>query len=152
MDAGEVFSAPPAEGLRVLASLCVTGDADDVIHVLDISRAHQHCDLTREALEQRVKRLCVEAGARQGAFNPCTFYPPEWKTVFMYNGDDFVIKGARGQTVKAKEALEKGFMVKDGGILGSRPVELKTLRILNLTLRWVVAQNGEKEPLLKKWP
>eukprot|EP00971_Amphidinium_carterae_P036141 710354-Amphidinium_carterae.1 len=114
MDAGGVFSAtPPLEGLRVLASMCMTGDADDVIHVLDISRAHQHCDLTREvyikwskedlrseeddscgllqkalngvrdaarAFEQRIKRPCLEAGARQGAFNPCTYYNPEWKT------------------------------------------------------------------------
>eukprot|EP00971_Amphidinium_carterae_P117820 2333824-Amphidinium_carterae.1 len=34
-----------------------------------------------------------------------------------------------------------GFMVKDRGILGSRPGDLK---ILNRTLRWVVAQNRQK--------
>eukprot|EP00971_Amphidinium_carterae_P094472 1870002-Amphidinium_carterae.1 len=50
---------------------------------------------------------------------------------------------ARGQTVKVKETLEKGF------VLGSRPDELKTLRILNRTLRWVVAQNGQKERNIK---
>eukprot|EP00971_Amphidinium_carterae_P317868 6319086-Amphidinium_carterae.1 len=103
MDAGEVFLATPAlEGLKALASLRMTYD---VFHVLDISRAHQHCDLTREVfirlpkedprseeddtcgllqkalngvcdaaqvIEQKIKRLCIEVGAQQVAFNPCT--------------------------------------------------------------------------------
>eukprot|EP00971_Amphidinium_carterae_P273655 5430936-Amphidinium_carterae.2 len=64
----------------------------------------------------------------------------EWTTVVMHHGDDFVIKVARGQTVKVKEVLEKGFMVKDRGILGSRSGECKTSRILNCTLSWMVAQ------------
>eukprot|EP00971_Amphidinium_carterae_P095933 1898395-Amphidinium_carterae.2 len=46
-----------------------------------------------QAVEQRVKRFCVEAGARQGAFNP---YQPTWKTLCMHHRDGFVIKGARG--------------------------------------------------------
>eukprot|EP00971_Amphidinium_carterae_P258333 5127457-Amphidinium_carterae.1 len=94
----------------------MAGDAADAIHVLDITRAHQHCDLTRQmfirlpkedprseeddtcgllqnalngvgdaaqAFEQRVKRLCIEVGAWQGAFNPCTYHHPEWEAVFM---------------------------------------------------------------------
>eukprot|EP00971_Amphidinium_carterae_P039415 774672-Amphidinium_carterae.1 len=51
------------------------------------------------------------------------------------------------QVKEALETLEKGFMVKDRGIWGSRPDELTTVRILNRTksLRWVVAQNGQNE-------
>eukprot|EP00971_Amphidinium_carterae_P005406 108142-Amphidinium_carterae.1 len=54
-DIAATFSAtPPLEGLRMLCSLAIsTPKADDldkdfVIRLLDISRAHQNCDMTRD--------------------------------------------------------------------------------------------------------
>eukprot|EP00971_Amphidinium_carterae_P169769 3363621-Amphidinium_carterae.1 len=60
MDAGGVFSAtPPLEGLRVLASLCMTGDAALMLAMSSTcwtSAGHQHCDLTREVFIRLPKK------------------------------------------------------------------------------------------------
>eukprot|EP00971_Amphidinium_carterae_P281644 5591300-Amphidinium_carterae.1 len=43
-----------------------------------------------QAFEQRVRRLCAETGARQGAFYACTYYHTEWKAVFIFCDNELV--------------------------------------------------------------
>eukprot|EP00971_Amphidinium_carterae_P034140 671908-Amphidinium_carterae.1 len=54
----------------------------------------------------------------------------------MHHGDDFVAVGPRRTTPKVGDALSMVFIVKDRGVLGPRPGDLKQIRVLNRTLTW----------------
>eukprot|EP00971_Amphidinium_carterae_P214933 4265165-Amphidinium_carterae.1 len=54
----------------------------------------------------------------------------------MHHGDDFVAVGPRRTTPRVGDALSTFFIVKDRGVLGPRPGDLKQIRVLNHTLTW----------------
>eukprot|EP00971_Amphidinium_carterae_P212850 4224445-Amphidinium_carterae.2 len=84
MDVGEVFSAtPPLGGAHqhcergshwITFGRSSSEEEEDAYGLLQKALNGVHDAV--QAFEQRVKGLCIEAGARQGAFNPCTYYHP----------------------------------------------------------------------------
>eukprot|EP00971_Amphidinium_carterae_P169770 3363621-Amphidinium_carterae.2 len=86
-------------------------------------------------------RLCVEAGAWQGAFNPYTYYHPEWRRGRLH------CQGCKRPNSEGHGSpRERGSIVKDRGIRGSRPDEFKTLRLLKTVTQPHFALGGRSKP------
>eukprot|EP00971_Amphidinium_carterae_P051914 1022069-Amphidinium_carterae.3 len=87
-----------------------------------------------QSFEHTIGETMTQTGFMQGAFSPC--HSREHKVGVMHHGDDFVAVGPRRATPKVGEALSTVFIVKDRGVLGPRPGDLKHIRVLNRTLVW----------------
>ena len=86
--------------------------------------------------ELTTTEVLEEGGCEQSAFNPC-IYNHEGKQVrFFHHGDDFVTDGPRGGSEWVAQQLGARFIVKDRGVLGPEPQDLKEVSILNRLIRW----------------
>eukprot|EP00971_Amphidinium_carterae_P122188 2419346-Amphidinium_carterae.2 len=81
-----------------------------------------------QSFENAINETLTANGLKQGAFSPCVYHRKEHKVGVMHHGDDFVAVGPRRATPKVGEALSTVFMVKDRGVLGPRPGDLKQIR------------------------
>jgi hypothetical protein len=181
------FSAtPPFEGLRILISWTMSCRTaidplnDIVLLVIDISRAHPHCIMTRvlhvalpeecnpgpdecailnrlmygcrdanQGFELKVAEVMVDCNMIQGRFSPCVYKDAikERGAAAWVHGDDFVIRTLRRNVEQFVKGISKHLITKVKAILGPRPNDDKSIRILNRMITWRDASHGIDEAI-----
>ena len=94
---------------------------------------------TRDAgqnFELTTAQVLKQGGCEQSAFSPCVYNHEEKRLGLFHHGDDFVISGARDESAWVTDQLSTKFIVKDRGVLGPEPQDLKEITCLNRTIRW----------------
>ena len=133
---------------------------------LDISRAHFHSPATRDVFvdlppERALAGFCArllksmygtrDAGANfqrfvigvletldfiVGVFSPCSAHHKTRFIVLVYFGDDFVVLAEVENLLWFLEQLSRFLIVKNRGIMGPEPGDVKEIRLLNRMIRW----------------
>ena len=94
---------------------------------------------TRDAAnnwEECYSQALVELGFRQGLSSPCVFYHPGRDISTVVHGDDFTSLALESELKWLRDALQQKFLIKDRGILGPDPHDLKEIRLLNRVIGW----------------
>ena len=94
---------------------------------------------TRDAAnnwEECYSQALVSLGFKQGLASPCVFYHPARDISTVVHGDDFTSLATESELLWLRDSLAKLFLIKDRGILGPDPHDLKEIRLLNRIIAW----------------
>ena len=75
-------------------------------------------------------------GFTKGVASGCCFHHPGRDVKCVVYGDDFTLLGPEGELKWFGKELAKHFEIKDRGILGPEPGDLREVRTLNRVVRW----------------
>ena len=94
---------------------------------------------TRDAAsnwEECYTEALVSIGFTQGLSSPCIFHHKERNISTVVHGDDFTSLAEEKDLIWLKNKLSEFFLIKDRGILGPDPHDLKQIRLLNRIITW----------------
>jgi hypothetical protein len=94
---------------------------------------------TRDAAsnwEQTYTEFMIGIGFEQGKSSPCIFRNAKQDIVTVVHGDDFTSLAPEKSLRWLANEFKKKFEIKDRGILGPDPHDLKEIRLLNRIIAW----------------
>ena len=94
---------------------------------------------TRDAAknwENHYANVLVKMGFTQGLSSPCIFFHKERNIETVVHGDDFTSLATENDLKWLAEQLKKQLLIKDRGILGPDPHDMKEIRVLNRIVAW----------------
>ena len=89
--------------------------------------------------------LVTEGGFTVGRFSSCIFWHAERRIRVWVHGDDFIISATRANSLWVLQLLRRRLIVKDRGVLGPLSTDLKEIRCMQRTIRWVDAAGSAPE-------
>ena len=76
-------------------------------------------------------------GFIQGLGSPCLFYHPSRNIRTSVHGDDFTNLGTESQLLWLRDRFLERYEIKDSGIMGPGPNDIKSARVLNRLISWL---------------
>ena len=86
--------------------------------------------------EQEYSDFLVSIGFLQGLGSPCLFYHPVRNIRVNVHGDDFTNLGTHEQLLWLRDKFLERYEIKDSGIMGPDPDDIKQVRVLNRLVTW----------------
>lgn len=128
-----IYVVPPAE-LGLAHGLC-----------LRLLRSIYGLRDANQAFEFKVKETFEQLGFIQGRFSPCVYHHASRPVIFAVHGDDYVGVGPRVFLLQFETDLGKLLIVKNRGVMGPRPSDMKTIKLLARSVTWHDASNQRAE-------